>query len=218
MSIQSAEDFDPTSSTPVFGSAVSQAKLQQQQQPTNDVGGSEKLVTPPQPVPNGQSEPANEKNGENLGNGTASSHHTNGGDAPENHVNGKHETSKDYDKPAEEAIPTSAVSDPVEKSSQNESSSTPSTEPVADLSSSTPAEPEPVLTTSAQAAKEDAPAATTADVAVAEPAAMETDVPAPKVAVPATPEPKTKVIRLFSPIDRFCMLLFSDILVTSRQT
>ena len=215
MSIQSAEDFDPTSSTPVFGSAVSQTKLQQQQQPTNDLGGSEKLVTPPQPVPNGQNESTNEKNGENLENGTASSHHTNGGDASEVHVNGK-----DHDKPAEEAIPTSTVSDPVEKTSQNESSSTPSTEPVANLSSSnvdssTTAEPEPALTTSA---KEDEPAVTTADTAVAEPETTQTDVPAPKVAVPATPEPKTKVICLFFPIDRSCMCSLFEILVTSRQS
>ena len=57
MSIQSVDDYEPSSSTPVFGSVVSQTKLQQQ--PVNDLGESEKLVTPPQPVANGQNDAAN---------------------------------------------------------------------------------------------------------------------------------------------------------------
>ena len=198
--MQSVEDFDPTSSTPVFGSGVSQTKLQQQQQPTNDLGGSEKLVTPPQPVANGQSDPTNEKKAENLENGTAPSHHTNGADSSEVHLNGKHSSTKEHDKPSEPAIPTSTVADPVEKTSQPDSSSTPSTGPVASLSSSNvdsaaaAAEPEPALTTSVEAVKEDVPAAVTTTSDAAEPVVAESDAPAAEPAVPSTPEPKSKVI------------------------
>jgi hypothetical protein len=71
MSIQSVDDFDPSSSTAAFSSTVSQTKTQQQ--PTNDHGETEKLVTPPQPVVNGQNDTTNNKNSDNLGNGTTES-------------------------------------------------------------------------------------------------------------------------------------------------
>lgn len=77
MSMHSVDDYEPSSSTAVFGSTVSQTKLQQQQQSTNDIGGSEKLVTPPQPVVNGQNEPKKEKSDVSSDSNTAQSKNEN---------------------------------------------------------------------------------------------------------------------------------------------
>ena len=47
MSMHSVEDYDPSSSKPIFGGAVTQTKIQEQQQPVNNLSGKDKLITPP---------------------------------------------------------------------------------------------------------------------------------------------------------------------------
>jgi hypothetical protein len=174
MSIHSVDDFEPTSSAPVFGSAVSQTKIQQQQQPNNDLGGAEKLVTPPQPVVNGQNDTTNNKNSDNLGNGTTESVNGNTGTngSTDVHVNGQtavdtlppiNATTKDDVNPTEEAISSSEAPEPIEKSSQNDSLPAPSNEPTGSVSpiatpsidAPVPTEPKPALSPSADVAKED---------------------------------------------------------------
>lgn len=118
MSIHSAEDFDPTSSTPVFGSAVSQTKLQQQQQPTNDLGGEEKLITPPDAAVNGQNDTTNSKTSDNPTSSTVESINGNHSttDSTSEHVNGQN---GDTNPSAVEPV-SSSTADSTEKSSQNE--------------------------------------------------------------------------------------------------
>jgi hypothetical protein len=191
MSIHSVDDFEPTSSTPVFGSAVSQTKIQQQQQPINDLGGAEKLVTPPQPVSNGQDNITSTKTSENIGNGTTESvnGNTNAGDTTDVHVNGQNKhtdvdtyssintTTTEKVNSAEESVATSAVSKSLEKSSQNDPLTASSNEP-ADSVTSTVSPPtnasalkesEPALSVSADVAKEDSLSAPAANVANAGP-------------------------------------------------
>lgn len=141
MSIHSTEDFDPTSSTPIFGGSVSQTKIQQQQQPINDLGGSEKLITPPQPVVNGQNETTNSKTSDNLGNGTTES--VNGNhpttDSTAEHVNGQNgDTIPAATEPASSSSTTTAT-DLSGKSSQNEANNSVSavTEPAVSTTSDT---------------------------------------------------------------------------------
>jgi hypothetical protein len=195
MSIQSVDDFDPTSSTPVFGSTVSQTKIQQQQQPINDLGGAEKLVTPPQPVVNGQ----NDKTSDNLGNGTTQSVNGNTGtnDSTSAHVNGKNEKS------TVDTVPSTNDSVLTEKSSQQDPLPASSNESTGSVTSTT--EPEPALSTTTNVAKEDLSAApaTVADTAPppVETATSNEDVPAsataPEATVSATPEHKSKVMIFF---------------------
>jgi hypothetical protein len=200
MSIQSVDDIDPTSSKSVFGSTLSQTKIQQ---PTNDLGGAEKLLTP---IVNGQNDTTNNKTSDNLGNGTTQSVNGNSSttDSTGAHVNGKNE------KPTEETVSTSAA-DSTEKSIQHDALPTSSNESTGNVTSTTsaPTEPEPALSTTTDAAKEDLSAAPAAVADNAPPVETTTttsneDVPAsataPEATVlagsSATPEPKSKV-RIF---------------------
>jgi len=201
MSIQSVDDIDPTSSKSVFGSTLSQTKIQQ---PTNDLDGAEKLVTP---IVNGQNDTTNNKTSDNLGNGTTQSVHGNSSttDSIGAHVNGKNE------KPTEETVSTSAA-DSTEKSSQHDALPTSSNESTGNVTSTTsvPTEPEPALSTTTDVAKEDLSAAPATVADNAPPVETTTtttsneDVPASATAPEAivlagssaTPEPKSKV-RIF---------------------
>lgn len=177
MSIHSAEDFDPSSSTPVFGSAVSQTKLQQQQQPTNDLGGSEKLVTPPETTVNGQNDTSNHINSDNLGNGTTQSvnGNTSTTESTDVHVNGENKKSDSQTlsstdttvvnsvNSSDESASASGTLNPVEKTNPNDSlpASLSSNEPTTDNVTSTVVDPpapidsEPALSTSADVAQEE---------------------------------------------------------------
>ena len=248
MSIHSVDDYDPTSSTPIFGAAVSQTKIQQQQQPTNnDLAGTEKLITPPQPVTNGQNDTTNNKSNENLGNGTTEALNGNTHTAHSTddvHVNGQNKntgvdtntslnlSTKDTVNSNQESIPTSGASNPIEKSSQNDSIPATSSESTGNVTStvSPPTgatalkESEPALSVSADVAKEDlsaAPAAPASNVGPPPPGppvetstttatASNDDVPvsatAPEATVLAqssTPERKTKVIFFLTNIFNF---------------
>lgn len=134
MSIHSAEDFDVSSSTPIFGGTVSQTKIQQQQQPTNDLGGAEKLITPPQAVVNGQNEATNGKTSDNLGNGTTESVNGNhpATDSTAEHLNGQNGDAN----PTESASSSAIATESSEKSSQNEATNT-VTEPAVSTTSDT---------------------------------------------------------------------------------
>jgi hypothetical protein len=209
MSIQSADDFDPSSSTPVFGSTVSQTKTQQQQQPTNDLGESEKLATPPQPVFNGQNDKTNNKNSDNLDNGPT--------DSTDVHVNGENKntivetpsSTKDNVNSVEEPVSTS---EPIGKSSPNEPLPESSNESIAIVTSTTPpqaepsapTEPEPALSTTTDTAKEilkskvpttvpAPPVETTTSTSNEGVPASATAPEATVLAESATPERKTKV-------------------------
>jgi len=195
MSIQSVDDFDPSSSTTVFGSAVSQTKTQQQQQPINDLGGTEKLVTPPQPVVNGQNDTTNNKNSDNLGNGTTQSVNGNNSttDSTDVHVNGQNEnpsaetisSTTDNVNSAEESVSKSGTSDSIENLSQKDPLPASSNEPTDTVTSTAPppvdtpapTEPEPALSTLTDDANEDLKSA----VATNAP-----PVPAPPVETPTT--------------------------------
>jgi hypothetical protein len=204
MSIHSVEDFEPTSSAPVFGSAVSQTKIQQQQQPNNDLGGTEKLVTPSQPVVNGQNDTTNNKNSDNLGNGTTESVNGNTGTngSTDVHVNGQNgktavdtlpptnATTKEDVNPTEESISSSGAPEPIEKSSQNDSLPAPSNEPTGSVSPTAtpsidapvPTEPKPALLPSADVAKEDLSSVPSTNIDNAAP-------PPPAVETTSTPTP-----------------------------
>ena len=199
MSIQSVDDFDPKSTTPVFGSAVSQTKLQQQQQPVNDLGGTEKLVTPPGALVNGRNETPNNKTSDNLGNGNAQSATESNAtaDATDTHVNGQNgklaaETQSSTGQPVSTTAPEST-----EKTSQNDPVLASSTEPTTNVTSTTPAptEPEPALSTTSDVAKDNLSSAplTVADnappvpaLSVEEPRTSNEDVPASATAPEAT--------------------------------
>jgi hypothetical protein len=139
MSIHSTEDFDPTSSTPIFGGTVSQTKIQQQQQPINDLGGAEKLITPPQPVVNGQNETTNGKSSDNLGNGTEESVNGNHSttDTTAEHVNGQNGDT--ISAATEPASSSTTATDSTEKLSENETNNSVSvvTEPAVSTTSDT---------------------------------------------------------------------------------
>jgi hypothetical protein len=239
MSINSVDDFEPSSSTAVFGSTVSQTKLQQQQQPTNDLGGAEKLITPPQPTVNGQNETTNNKNSDNLGNTSTASINGNNDttDATNVHVNGKNEktvadTLPSTNTTTEESVSTSGTADSVEKSSQNDSLPGSSNEPTGNVTSTAPppvdppapTEPEPILSTSADVAKRDltsAPA-TVADNAPPVPAlsaepttsTSNEDVPASVTAPEATVLAESATPELKSKvINLFFFLIYSDFLI-----
>ncbi|CAF4361959.1 unnamed protein product, partial [Adineta steineri] len=176
MSIQSAEDFDPTSSTPVFGSAVSQTKIQQQQQPNNDLGGTEKLVTPELAV-NGQNNTTNNKTSDNLDNGSTESvkENTGASDSTDVHVNGQNgktevdtvpsvnAATKDNANPVVDSSSAVEAANTIENPIQNNTLATPSVEPTDSIASTATAptdEPsltgsEPGLTTSADIPKKD---------------------------------------------------------------
>ncbi|CAF1126373.1 unnamed protein product [Adineta steineri] len=176
MSIQSAEDFDPTSSTPVFGSAVSQTKIQQQQQPNNDLGGTEKLLTPELAV-NGQNNTTNNKTSDNLDNGNTESvkENTGASDSTDVHVNGQNgktevdtvpsvnATTKDNANPVVDSSSALEAANTIENPIQNNTLPTPSAEPTDSIASTATAPtdeppltgPEPGLTTSADIPKKD---------------------------------------------------------------
>jgi hypothetical protein len=236
MSIHSVDDYDPSSTTPVFGGAVSQTKLQQQQQPINDLGGADKLATPPLVV-NGQNETTNNKNSDNLGNGTTES--VNGKTATDDstnvHVNGQSKkttvdaippinaTTKDNVNPAEESISASGAPDPVEKASQNdplpESSNEPTVNAAAPSTTDTTAtiESKSALSTSTDVVKEDVSQANVDNAPPpAEVKASNDNVPASATAPEATvvaeshtPEPKSKVNIFYS--NHFVVLISSSI-------
>lgn len=217
MSMQSVDSFEPSSSTPVFGSAVSQTKLQQQQ--SNDAEATEKLETPAAVV-NGQNDTTSNKTSDNIGtdNTESTSESTGANDATEVHVNGQHEkstvdavpsvdsTNKDTVTPAEETTSTATTApEPVEKTSEEETAlSTPAestdnaTSTTASLSTAAPvAEPEPA----ADVAKPELAATNVDNAPSAEVTATSNDsVPASStapeataVADSATPERKGKV-------------------------
>lgn len=183
--MQSAEDFDSTSSIPVFGSAVTQSKLQQQQQTlNNESGGMEKLVTPPQPVANGESDTSGvKKTDDHVGNGTGESHHgkTNG--------NGKH------DQPEAGTIPPTdgnaqdnghhvqeATSNSIEKTSDHDAPAVLSSDSVATATPLATSTIEPVVV-----AEPEPSSSTPADVP-AEPSTVAAPVPASASQTSVVPE------------------------------
>lgn len=111
MSIKSVDDYEPSSSTAVFGSSVSQTKLQQQQQPVNDLGGSEKLNTPELPVINGQNEATNEKSDTDSNNDTAQ---------PTNESNTTNKTKVNGQNGSSNVEQVSTTSDSLQNTSGNE--------------------------------------------------------------------------------------------------
>ncbi|CAF2166865.1 unnamed protein product [Rotaria magnacalcarata] len=171
MSIESVDTFEPSSSTPVFGSGVSQTKLQQQQ-PSKDVEESEKSVTPSDAVVNGQTDSTNNKT-DGTTTESAQEHPRKNGTIDE-HANGENKSatvdtiplvqSSSNDNPAEESIAASRGSDSVDKSSQKESASVSTNEPTTNVAPpaaspkydpSAPTESETALSISVDEGKED---------------------------------------------------------------
>ena len=223
MAIHSADDYEPNLSVPVFGSGVSQTKLQQQQQPNNDLGGAEKLDTP-ELTKNGQNDTVSDnKANENLENGTKEPEKVDNraSSSTDVHVNGQNGKSDaetvaavssttningNQAAAAEGSTSTSAAQNPVENSSQNDSVPTLSRHPTG---SAAPTGSEPAISTSADITKDQlAPASLTdtgnASVSSTEPTSTSsssnnvpasTTVPEATVAVESTktPEPKSKV-------------------------
>ena len=197
MSMHSVDDYDPSSSTPVFGGTVSQTKIQQQQQPTNDLGGSEKLVTP-ELTTNGQTETTttNNKSSDNLD--TAQSINGNNG-STDAHVNGQNGNSNT--ETGQTTQDTAAAVDAIEDSNRN---------------ASLPAAPEPALSSSVDVARDNVSSAsatvadnapsvdvlpetttTTADTTTNENVPASATAPeATVLAESSTPDRKTKVKKL----------------------
>ena len=222
--MQSTEDFDSTSSIPVFGSAVTQTKLQQQQQTfNNESGGMEKLVTPPQPVANGESDASSaKKTDDHVGNGTVESHHgkTNGnGDANDGHVNGKH------DQPEAGTIPPAesnaqgnghhveeATSKPIEKTSDHDAPAVLSSDSAVTATPTAPSTIDPVVV--AEPEPSSSTPAETADVP-AEPSTVAASQPS-AVAEVGTPERPSQV----SPLQNLSLVLlfiFLSLLVANAN-
>ncbi|CAF1331977.1 unnamed protein product [Adineta ricciae] len=169
MSIHSADDYEPNLSVPVFGSGVSQTKLQQQQQPNNDLGGAEKLDTP-EPTKNGQNDTVSDnKVNESLGNGTKEPEKVDNraSSSTDVHVNGQNgktdaetvasvssTTNTNGNQAAaaeEEPTTTSTAPNPVENPSQNASVQSLSSQPTG---SAAPTGSEPAISTSADVTKD----------------------------------------------------------------
>ena len=179
--MQAVDEFKPSTTEPVFGSGLLQAKVAQQV--NNEAKESEQAHPPSEPVVNGQADAALIKTPaiETSANGTSESNQENTSvhDSSATHLNGKAEQPTVETKPAADnevkrAEVSTSVSKPTEKPAQDEPP-TRVTEPV-----STPTVSEGSSSTTA-AKDESAHVETT----IADPPA--------EVAEPDTPGPKSKV-------------------------